>query len=72
MDREHQLLHELRPHDVAAISLSPGLAPTESVLEAAKAGWLDSVHRRRQCLACFRAVDYGTQRQCAGGRHGGR
>jgi NAD(P)-dependent dehydrogenase (short-subunit alcohol dehydrogenase family) len=35
------MAHELRPHNVAAISLYPGLVRTESVLEAAKAGWLD-------------------------------
>lgn len=32
---------ELRPYDVAAISLYPGLARTESVVEASKAGGLD-------------------------------
>lgn len=35
------MAHELRPHGVAAVSLYPGLVRTESVLEAAKAGWLD-------------------------------
>jgi len=33
--------HELRRHDVAVLSLYPGLVRTESVLDAAKAGWLD-------------------------------
>lgn len=33
------LAHELRPHNVAVISLYPGLVRTESVLEAAKQGW---------------------------------
>ena len=37
----HDIAHELRPHGVAALSLYPGLVRTESVLEAAKAGWLD-------------------------------
>lgn len=32
---------ELRPHNVAAISLYPGLVRTESVVEAAKSGGLD-------------------------------
>ena len=35
------MAHELRPHGVTAVSLYPGLVRTESVLEAAKAGWLD-------------------------------
>ncbi|MBZ5604526.1 MAG: SDR family NAD(P)-dependent oxidoreductase [Acidobacteriia bacterium] len=35
------MAHELRAHGVAAVSLYPGLVRTESVLEAAKAGWLD-------------------------------
>jgi NAD(P)-dependent dehydrogenase (short-subunit alcohol dehydrogenase family) len=35
------LAHELRPHGVSVISLYPGLVRTESVLEAAKGGWLD-------------------------------
>lgn len=33
--------HELRPHGVSVVSLYPGLVRTESVLEAAKGGWLD-------------------------------
>ena len=37
----HDIARELRPHGVAALSLYPGLVRTESVLEAAKAGWLD-------------------------------
>jgi dehydrogenase/reductase SDR family protein 1 len=35
------LAHELRKHGVAVVSLYPGLVRTESVMEAAKAGWLD-------------------------------
>jgi len=35
------MAHELRPHNVAAVSLYPGLVRTESVLVAAKGGWLD-------------------------------
>jgi NAD(P)-dependent dehydrogenase (short-subunit alcohol dehydrogenase family) len=35
------MAHELRPHGVAVVSLYPGLVRTESVLEAAKAGWLN-------------------------------
>ena len=35
------MAHELRPSGVAVVSLYPGLVRTESVLEAAKAGWLD-------------------------------
>ncbi len=35
------MAHELQPHNVAAISLYPGLVRTESVLEAAKQGWLN-------------------------------
>ena len=35
------LAHELRPHGVAVVSLYPGLVRTESVLEAAQAGWLN-------------------------------
>jgi NAD(P)-dependent dehydrogenase (short-subunit alcohol dehydrogenase family) len=35
------MAHELKSHGVAVISLYPGLVRTESVLEAAKAGWLD-------------------------------
>jgi NAD(P)-dependent dehydrogenase (short-subunit alcohol dehydrogenase family) len=33
--------HELRPHNVAVISLYPGLVRTEAVMQAAEAGWLD-------------------------------
>ena len=33
--------HELRSSDVAVVSLYPGLVRTESVMEAARAGWLD-------------------------------
>jgi NAD(P)-dependent dehydrogenase (short-subunit alcohol dehydrogenase family) len=33
--------HELRPHGIAVISLYPGLVRTESVMQAAEAGWLD-------------------------------
>jgi len=33
--------HELRQHQVAVVSLYPGLVRTESVLDAAKQGWLD-------------------------------
>lgn len=35
------MAHELRGHEVAAVSLYPGMVRTEAVLEAAKAGWLD-------------------------------
>lgn len=35
------MAHELRPHNVAVVSLYPGLVRTEAVLAAAKAGWLD-------------------------------
>ncbi|HLJ46858.1 MAG TPA: SDR family NAD(P)-dependent oxidoreductase [Bryobacteraceae bacterium] len=35
------MAHELRLYGVAAVSLYPGLVRTESVLEAAKGGWLD-------------------------------
>ncbi len=35
------MAHELRPHQVTAVSLYPGLVRTEAVLEAAKGGWLD-------------------------------
>jgi NAD(P)-dependent dehydrogenase (short-subunit alcohol dehydrogenase family) len=35
------MAHELREYGVSVISLYPGLVRTESVLEAAKAGWLD-------------------------------
>ncbi len=34
------MAHELKPHGVSVVSLYPGLVRTESVLEAAKAGWL--------------------------------
>lgn len=32
---------ELRPHDVAVVSLYPGMVRTEAVLAAAEGGWLD-------------------------------
>jgi dehydrogenase/reductase SDR family member 1 len=35
------MAHELRPHGVAVVSLYPGLVRTESVVAAAKDGWLD-------------------------------
>jgi dehydrogenase/reductase SDR family member 1 len=35
------MAHELKPHGVAALSLYPGLVRTESVMQAAQAGWLD-------------------------------
>jgi NAD(P)-dependent dehydrogenase (short-subunit alcohol dehydrogenase family) len=35
------MAHELRSSGVAVISLYPGLVRTESVMEAAKGGWLD-------------------------------
>ena len=35
------MAHELRAHGVSVVSLYPGLVRTESVLEAAKGGWLD-------------------------------
>ena len=37
----HDTAVELRPHDVAAISLYPGMVRTEAVLAAARQGWLD-------------------------------
>jgi dehydrogenase/reductase SDR family member 1 len=37
----YDIAHELRPHGVAALSLYPGLVRTESVLAAAKQGWLN-------------------------------
>jgi NAD(P)-dependent dehydrogenase (short-subunit alcohol dehydrogenase family) len=33
--------HELRPHGVSVVSVYPGLVRTESVLAAAREGWLD-------------------------------
>jgi NAD(P)-dependent dehydrogenase (short-subunit alcohol dehydrogenase family) len=35
------MAHELRASDVAVVSLYPGLVRTESVMEAARGGWLD-------------------------------
>src|SRR5262249_49805256 len=35
------MAHELRKHGVTVISLYPGMVRTESVLRAAKEGWLD-------------------------------
>jgi len=35
------MAHELRPSDVAVVSLYPGLVRTEAVMEAARSGWLD-------------------------------
>jgi len=35
------MAHELRPHGITVLSLYPGLVRTESVMEAAKAGWLN-------------------------------
>jgi dehydrogenase/reductase SDR family member 1 len=35
------MAHELRPHDVAVVSLYPGLVRTEAVLAAAAGGWFD-------------------------------
>lgn len=35
------MAHELRPHNVAVISLYPGLVRTEAVLAAAEAGWFN-------------------------------
>jgi dehydrogenase/reductase SDR family protein 1 len=35
------MARELRPHGIAVVSLYPGLVRTESVLTAAKEGWLD-------------------------------
>jgi len=35
------MAHELRPHNVAVVSLYPGLVRTEAVLLAAKGGWFD-------------------------------
>ena len=35
------MAHELREHDIAVVSLYPGLVRTEAVLAAAQAGWLD-------------------------------
>ena len=33
--------HELKPHNVAVVSLYPGMVRTEAVLKAAEGGWLD-------------------------------
>ena len=35
------MAQELRPHEVAVVSLYPGLVRTEAVLAAAQGGWLD-------------------------------
>lgn len=35
------MAHELRPHNIAVVSLYPGLVRTEAVLVAARGGWLD-------------------------------
>jgi NAD(P)-dependent dehydrogenase (short-subunit alcohol dehydrogenase family) len=35
------MAHELRDHNVAVLSLYPGLVRTEAVLSAAESGWLD-------------------------------
>lgn len=35
------IAHELQPHNVAAVSLYPGMVRTEAVLAAAAGGWLD-------------------------------
>ncbi len=35
------MAQELRPHNIAVVSLYPGLVRTEAVLQAAEAGWLD-------------------------------
>ena len=35
------MAHELRPHGISVVSLYPGLVRTESVMQAAKEGWLD-------------------------------
>ncbi len=35
------MAHELRPKGVSVVSLYPGLVRTESVMEAARAGWLN-------------------------------
>jgi NAD(P)-dependent dehydrogenase (short-subunit alcohol dehydrogenase family) len=35
------MAHELRPRNVAVVSLYPGLVRTEAVLDAARQGWLD-------------------------------
>jgi dehydrogenase/reductase SDR family protein 1 len=35
------MAHELRAHNVAAVSLYPGLVRTEAVMTAAQGGWLD-------------------------------
>ena len=35
------MAHELLPHGITVLSLYPGLVRTESVMEAAKAGWLN-------------------------------
>ncbi len=37
----HDMAHELRGYGVAVVSLYPGLVRTESVLAAAKEGWID-------------------------------
>jgi len=35
------MAHELRPHNIAVLSLYPGLVRTEAVMGAAREGWLD-------------------------------
>jgi dehydrogenase/reductase SDR family member 1 len=35
------MAHELRPYNVACVSLYPGLVRTEAVMSAAESGWLD-------------------------------
>jgi NAD(P)-dependent dehydrogenase (short-subunit alcohol dehydrogenase family) len=35
------MAHELRPHGITVLSLYPGLVRTESVIQAAKGGWLN-------------------------------
>jgi len=41
------MAHELRPHNVAVVSLYPGLVRTEAVMEAASSGWLDISNSER-------------------------
>ena len=45
------MTHELRPHNIAVISLYPGLVRTEAVLEAARQGWLDLSNSERPGLS---------------------
>jgi len=45
------MAHEPRPHGIAVFSLYPGLVRTETVMEAAKGGWLDLSNARARNLS---------------------